>query len=575
MSTQESTQAHEPGQVREGQRIAKLMARAGLCSRRDAEQWIEAGRVSVNGEVLTSPAFNVSEADDVRVDGEPLRAVERTRLFLFHKPRGLVTTAKDPEGRPTIFSALPRDLPRVVAIGRLDINSEGLLLLTNDGGLSRVLELPTTGWLRRYRVRAHGEITQEQLDSLRDGVTIDGIEYLGIEARFERQQGSNVWLTMGLREGKNREIKRVLEHMGLSVNRLIRVSFGPFELGDLEEGAVDEIRTRVLRDQLGPKLARAAQANFEAPIDAPAPPPPPPELVTRGDRPPRRPRDREEPERAPRPRAAEPRKRKHVSVLRAEVRQEAAGPRKRIARAVTSDRKGREVKVEHVMLARRPERAAPRTSGGRIRDASGGERRPRDAAHEPRHREDTRGPRRDAASRFGARETESGEHRDRDARRAPRAGGGERPHREFARNASAEPRSRDDARPRRAAAPRFGAGGGKSGDGRDRDEKRTPREAGGKAFERKGGSDRFGAGGREDKPWRRRDGESAGPRPTREGGRDARPASRSFHTAGERTPRSGPRASAGEDRPRPTGPRRPPGKGGPRGGGRPPGPRAK
>ena len=227
--------------AREGSRIAKVMARAGLCSRRDAEQWIAEGRVSVNGEVLTSPAFNVSEADDVRVDSEPLRAAERTRLFLFHKPRGLVTTAKDPEGRTTIFDALPEDLPRVVAVGRLDINTEGLLLLTNDGGLSRVLELPSTGWLRRYRVRAHGEVTQEQLDGLRDGITLEGINYLGIEAKFERQQGSNVWITMGLREGKNREIKRVLEHMGLSVNRLIRVSFGPFELADLPEGELFEV----------------------------------------------------------------------------------------------------------------------------------------------------------------------------------------------------------------------------------------------------------------------------------------------------------------------------------------------
>jgi 23S rRNA pseudouridine2605 synthase len=641
MSTQESTQAHEPGQVREGQRIAKLMARAGLCSRRDAEQWIAAGRVSVNGEVLTSPAFNVSETDDVRVDGEPLRAVERTRLFLFHKPRGLVTTARDPEGRPTIFDALPQDLPRVVAIGRLDINSEGLLLLTNDGGLSRVLELPATGWLRRYRVRAHGEITQEQLDSLRDGVTIDGIDYLGIEARFERQQGSNVWLTMGLREGKNREIKRVLEHMGLSVNRLIRVSFGPFELGDLEEGAVDEIRTRVLRDQLGPKLARAAQANFEAPIDAPAAPPlPPPELMTRGDRPPRRPRDDEEPERSPRPKAVEPRKRKHVSVLRAEAREEAAGPRKRIARAVTSDRKGREVKVERVMLARPPERAAGRTSANRTREASGGERRPRDAAHEPRHRDnasrdvgprfgargaesgerrdrdarrtpraaggerphrefaqntsaeprsrdDARGPRRDAAPRFGGGGVRSGDGRDRDAKRPPRAAGGERPHREFVRNASAEPRSRDDARgPRRDAAPRFGAGGAKSGDRRDREE-RPSRESGGKPYRREAGSERFGAkGGRDDKPRRPREGGSAGS-PPREGGRDsprgARSAPRDFASPGERKPRFAPRASPGEDRPRSTGPRRPPGKSGPPGGGgrprgsggRPPGPRGK
>ena len=255
----------EGSHVREGQRIAKVMARAGVCSRRDAEAWIAEGRVSVNGEVLTSPAFNVSETDDVRVDGQRLAAPERTRLFLFHKPRGLVTTARDPEGRNTVFAVLPPDLPRVVAIGRLDINTEGLLLLTNDGGLARVLELPSTGWLRRYRVRAHGAIDQGALDRLAGGVTIDGVTYLGIEAKLDREQGANAWLTLGLREGKNREIKKILEHLGLAVNRLIRVSFGPFELGDLPEGEVMEVRTRVLRDQLGVKLAKEANVNFDAP----------------------------------------------------------------------------------------------------------------------------------------------------------------------------------------------------------------------------------------------------------------------------------------------------------------------
>ena len=212
-----------------------------------------------------SPAFNVSETDDVRVDGKPLAAPERTRLFLFHKPRGLVTTARDPEGRKTVFAVLPPDLPRLVAIGRLDINTEGLLLLTNDGGLSRVLELPSTGWLRRYRVRAHGTIDQAALDRLADGVTIDGVDYLGVEAKLDREQGANAWLTLGLREGKNREIKKILEHLGLAVNRLIRVSFGPFELGDLPEGEVMEVRTRVLRDQLGVKLAKEANVDFDAP----------------------------------------------------------------------------------------------------------------------------------------------------------------------------------------------------------------------------------------------------------------------------------------------------------------------
>ena len=216
---------------------------------------------------LKSPAFNVSETDNVRVDGKPLAAPERTRLFLFHKPRGLVTTARDPEGRQTVFAVLPPDLPRLVAIGRLDINTEGLLLLTNDGGLARVLELPSTGWLRRYRVRAHGIIDQAALDRLADGVTIDGVDYLGVEAKLDREQGSNAWLTLGLREGKNREIKKILEHLGLAVNRLIRVSFGPFELGDLPEGEVMEVRTRVLRDQLGVKLAKEANVDFDAPAD--------------------------------------------------------------------------------------------------------------------------------------------------------------------------------------------------------------------------------------------------------------------------------------------------------------------
>src|SRR5271156_4634560 len=259
-------------EIRNGQRIAKAMARAGLCSRRDAEAWIEAGRVSVNGAILESPAFNVGPDDDVRVDGEPLRAPERTRLFFFHKPRGLVTTARDPEGRRTIFEALPKDLPRVVAVGRLDINTEGLLLLTNDGGLARVLELPTTGWLRRYRVRANGETDQSVLDRLRDGVTIDGIHYAGIEATLDRVQGANNWLTIGLREGKNREIKRVLEDLGLVVNRLIRLSFGPFQLGELAEGAVEEVRTRVLRDQLGERLVGLSGADFSAAKVSPPPP---------------------------------------------------------------------------------------------------------------------------------------------------------------------------------------------------------------------------------------------------------------------------------------------------------------
>ncbi|RDJ24510.1 pseudouridine synthase, partial [Bosea caraganae] len=250
---------------REPERIAKVMARAGVASRRDSEAMIEEGRVSVNGSVIASPALDVGPDDIILVDGEPLPARERTRMWLYHKPRGLVTTNHDPEGRSTVFEALPEDLPRVLSIGRLDINTEGLLLLTNDGGLARMLELPETGWLRRYRVRAFGSITQDKLDTLSDGVTIEGVAYGPVIARFEREQGSNTWLTVDLREGKNREVKTVLEHLGLAVNRLIRVSFGPFQLGDLEEGEVDEIRSRVLRDQLGEELMAKAGTDFESP----------------------------------------------------------------------------------------------------------------------------------------------------------------------------------------------------------------------------------------------------------------------------------------------------------------------
>lgn len=239
----------------QSERIAKRMARSGLCSRRDAERWIDEGRVTLNGKLLASPAIAVTAADRITVDGNPLPERETTRLWLFHKKRGFVTTNKDPEGRSTVFEALPEALPRVMTIGRLDINTEGLLLLTNDGGLARILELPKTGWSRRYRVRAHGRITQKALDDLAQGITLEGVAYGPIEAKIEREQGSNLWLTMVLREGKNREIKNVLGALGLQVTRLIRVSFGPFQLADLAPGAVQEVKRRVLRDQLGPALA--------------------------------------------------------------------------------------------------------------------------------------------------------------------------------------------------------------------------------------------------------------------------------------------------------------------------------
>ncbi len=233
------------------ERIAKVMARAGLCSRRDAEAWIAAGRVTVNGQKLTSPAVNVGPLDDVRVDGRPLPAAEKTRLFRYHKPRGLVTTAKDPEGRPTVFENLPDKLPRLISVGRLDLNSEGLLLLTNDGELARRLELPATGWVRRYRVRVNGRVDAATLATLADGIEIEGVRYGAIEAVLDRQQGGNAWLTMGLTEGKNREIRKVCAHFGWTVGRLIRLSYGPFQLGHLERGEVEEVPGKILRDQLG------------------------------------------------------------------------------------------------------------------------------------------------------------------------------------------------------------------------------------------------------------------------------------------------------------------------------------
>ncbi|MFL6799477.1 MAG: pseudouridine synthase [Xanthobacteraceae bacterium] len=248
-----------------GERVAKMIARAGLASRREAEAWIAAGRVTINGEPVASPARNATAADRIAVDGRALPVRERTRLFLYHKPRAMVTSHTDPAGRPTLFAALPKQLPRLISVGRLDINTEGLLLLTNDGGLARLLELPATGWLRRYRVRAHGRVREDELARLREGITIDGVRYGAIEAVMDRQQASNIWLTLGLREGKNREIKNVLGHLGLAVNRLIRVSFGPFQLGDLPEGAIEEVTTRTLRAQLGERLAALARADFSGP----------------------------------------------------------------------------------------------------------------------------------------------------------------------------------------------------------------------------------------------------------------------------------------------------------------------
>lgn len=236
----------------DGERIAKYLARAGVASRREAEAMIERGEVRIDGRKLTTPAFKVTGREDIRVNGKPVNAHEPVRVWRYHKPSGLITTTADPEGRRTIFEELPKALPRTITIGRLDLTTEGILLLTNDGSLARAMELPKTGFVRHYRARAHGKITQEQLDSLKGGVTLDdGTRYTSIEAELERQTGTNNWIDVRLTEGKNREVRKAMEHLGLQVNRLIRTQYGPFELGELRPGAVEEITPEELRSQLG------------------------------------------------------------------------------------------------------------------------------------------------------------------------------------------------------------------------------------------------------------------------------------------------------------------------------------
>jgi len=240
------------------ERIAKVMARAGVASRREAERMIEAGRVSVNGKTLFTPAFTVMPTDKIVVDGKAVGAPDVPRLWLYHKPSGLVTTERDEKGRMTVFDDLPDDMPRVMTIGRLDLTSEGLLLLTNDGEVKRKLELPSTGWLRKYRVRIKGSLSEAKLDQLREGIVVDGMKYQPMDVTFDRQQGANAWLTVGIREGKNREIRKTMMDLGVIVNRLVRISYGPFKLDALKASAVEEIKQRVVRDQLGlqqePKL---------------------------------------------------------------------------------------------------------------------------------------------------------------------------------------------------------------------------------------------------------------------------------------------------------------------------------
>jgi 23S rRNA pseudouridine2605 synthase len=238
-----------------GERIAKVLARLGLASRRDSEKLVQDGRITVDGKVVTDPATKLTGGEDLRFDGERLGEADSIRLWRYHKPAGLVTTHKDPQGRPTVFEKLPPELPRVLSVGRLDLNTEGLLLLTNDGGLSRILELPSTGWKRRYRVRAYGRTTEKALEDLKSGLTVEGVEYGPIDAKLDRVQGGNSWITVSITEGKNREVRNIMRFLGLTVNRLIRVAYGPFQLGALKDGQAEEVPRKVLRDQLGKKLS--------------------------------------------------------------------------------------------------------------------------------------------------------------------------------------------------------------------------------------------------------------------------------------------------------------------------------
>lgn len=374
-------QAHAPqagGQEAGGDRVAKLLARAGVASRREVERLIAAGRVALNGRVLTTPGVKVEPGDILTVDGAVVTEAEPARLFRYHKPTGLVTSHKDPQGRPTVFDALPKGLPRLISVGRLDINSEGLLLLTNDGGLARALEMPQTGVVRRYRARARGRVTQERLDTLKKGITVEGVHYGAIEATLDKAkegpQGANLWITVVLAEGKNREVRRVLEALGLKVNRLIRLSYGPFALGTLGSGEVEEVGPRVIREQLAQHIAaqnlpRGDRPLWKAPAKAAVQPRRGATDLTRGPKPAQPGRSRPHP--AASPEAGEPRRKKAYK----------PGWAKPKPRAATA-----------------PKGAGPKASGSKRADGpSAGPRGPKPSASPPR----TNGARRPGPQRPG------------------------------------------------------------------------------------------------------------------------------------------------------------------------------